>query len=39
VSVITEDGFERLPESETEGLSREMVEGRRGRPDGPNAAV
>ncbi|MET9685833.1 proteasome subunit beta [Streptomyces coeruleorubidus] len=39
VSVITEDGFERLPESETEGLSREMVEQRRGRPDGPNAAV
>jgi proteasome beta subunit len=39
VSVITEDGFERLPESETEGLSREMVEGRRSRPDGPNAAV
>jgi proteasome beta subunit len=39
VSVITEDGFERLPESETEGLSREMVEQRRNRPDGPNAAV
>ncbi|MFJ4980742.1 proteasome subunit beta [Streptomyces coeruleorubidus] len=39
VSVITEDGFERLPESETEGLSREMVEQRRSRPDGPNAAV
>lgn len=39
VSVITEDGFERLPEAETEELSREMVEQRRGRPDGPNAAV
>ncbi|GAA2420184.1 proteasome subunit beta [Streptomyces coeruleofuscus] len=39
VSVITEDGFERLPEPETEGLSREMVEQRRSRPDGPNAAV
>ncbi|MFI6853986.1 proteasome subunit beta [Streptomyces sp. NPDC050416] len=39
VSVITEDGFERLPETETEELSREMVEQRRGRPDGPNAAV
>ncbi|MDG9710923.1 proteasome subunit beta [Streptomyces sp. DH10] len=39
VSVITEDGFERLPESETEGLSREMVGQRRNRPDGPNAAV
>ncbi|MDF3146691.1 MULTISPECIES: proteasome subunit beta [unclassified Streptomyces] len=38
VSVITEDGFERLPESETEELSREIVQQRRGRPDGPNAA-
>jgi proteasome beta subunit len=37
VSVITEDGFERLPESETEELSREMVEQRRTRPDGPTA--
>ncbi len=39
VSVITEDGFERLSEAETEELSREMVEQRRGRPDGPNAGV
>ncbi|MGW2046433.1 proteasome subunit beta [Streptomyces sp. NPDC001858] len=38
VSVITEEGFERLPEPETEGLSREMVERRGSRPDGPNAA-
>ncbi|GAB7106381.1 proteasome subunit beta [Streptomyces phaeofaciens JCM 4814] len=38
VSVITADGFERLPETETESLSREMVERRRTRPDGPNAA-
>ncbi|MFJ2239133.1 proteasome subunit beta [Streptomyces sp. NPDC087859] len=37
VSVITEDGFERLPESETEQLTREMVERRSSRPDGPNA--
>ncbi|MCI3274028.1 proteasome subunit beta [Streptomyces cylindrosporus] len=37
VSVITEDGFERLPEPETEELSREMVEQRRARPDGPGA--
>ncbi|MFI6932065.1 proteasome subunit beta [Streptomyces sp. NPDC050287] len=37
VSVITEDGFERLPEPETGELSREMVEQRRTRPDGPNA--
>ncbi|MEU0200116.1 MULTISPECIES: proteasome subunit beta [unclassified Streptomyces] len=39
VSVITGDGFERLSEAETEELSREMVEQRRGRPDGPNAGV
>ncbi|AXE90776.1 proteasome subunit beta [Streptomyces sp. Go-475] len=39
VSVITGDGFERLSEAETEALSREMVEQRRGRPDGPNAGV
>ena len=38
VSVITEDGFERLPEPETEALAREMVEQRRSRPDGPTAA-
>jgi proteasome beta subunit len=37
VSLITEDGFERLSEPETEELSREMVAQRRGRPDGPNA--
>ncbi|PWI14736.1 proteasome subunit beta [Streptomyces sp. Act143] len=37
VSVITEDGFERLAEPETEELSREMVEQRRTRPDGPSA--
>jgi proteasome beta subunit len=39
VSVITEDGFERLPEPETEALSRDMVEQRGNRPDGPNARL
>ncbi|TPQ21948.1 proteasome subunit beta [Streptomyces sporangiiformans] len=39
VSVITEEGFERLPGSETAELSREMVEQRRSRPDGPAAAA
>ncbi|GAB2963457.1 proteasome subunit beta [Streptomyces pseudoechinosporeus] len=39
VSVITEEGFERLPEPETEELSREMVEQRRTQPDGPTAAT
>lgn len=37
VSLITEEGFERLAEPETEELSREMVAQRRARPDGPNA--
>ncbi|MER6090071.1 proteasome subunit beta [Streptomyces bluensis] len=37
VSVITEAGFERLPEPETEELSREMIEQRQNRPDGPTA--
>jgi proteasome beta subunit len=39
VSVITEEGFERLPESETAELSRRMIEQRRRQPDGPVAAV
>lgn len=39
VSVITEDGFERLDEAETEALSIEMVEQRRNQPDGPTAHV
>ncbi|OIK00402.1 proteasome subunit beta [Streptomyces sp. MUSC 14] len=38
VSVITADGFARLPEEETEELSREMVLRREDRPDGPHAA-
>ncbi|MFF5303843.1 proteasome subunit beta [Streptomyces sp. NPDC013161] len=38
VSVITEDGFERLPESETEALTREMVDHRSSHPDGPTVA-
>ncbi|GHE06141.1 proteasome subunit beta [Streptomyces alanosinicus] len=37
VSVITEDGFERLSETETEELSREMILWRGERPDGPHA--
>ncbi|MFI5683232.1 proteasome subunit beta [Streptomyces sp. NPDC051636] len=38
VSVITDDGFERLPEAETADLSQEMVTERRSRPDGPAAS-
>jgi proteasome beta subunit len=37
VSVITEDGFERIPEGETEELTRVMVEQRGHHPDGPLA--
>ncbi|WP_133915960.1 proteasome subunit beta [Streptomyces sp. NBC_00582] len=37
VSLITEEGFERLPEDETETLTREMVAHRTHRPDGPHA--
>ena len=37
VAVITEEGFERLSRTQTEQLSREMVEQRRTRPDGPGA--
>ncbi|MGW1290361.1 proteasome subunit beta [Streptomyces sp. NPDC002586] len=38
VCLITEDGFERLSETETEELSREMILRRGERPDGPHAA-
>ncbi|PTM84350.1 MULTISPECIES: proteasome subunit beta [unclassified Streptomyces] len=38
VSVITEEGFERLSEPETEELTRQMVQQRRSSPDGPTAA-
>ncbi|MEU0743373.1 proteasome subunit beta [Streptomyces sp. NPDC006134] len=38
VAVITEEGFDRLTEAETEELSRVMVEQRDRRPDGPVAA-
>ncbi|MGW0825078.1 proteasome subunit beta [Streptomyces sp. NPDC002845] len=39
VSVITEEGFERLPEDETEELSRVMVAQREEQPDGPTAVA
>ncbi|MFE9023567.1 proteasome subunit beta [Streptomyces sp. NPDC007808] len=39
VSVITEDGFERLSEQETEDLSREMIAQRQRQPDGPVASL
>ncbi|WP_381558836.1 proteasome subunit beta [Streptomyces eurythermus] len=39
VSVITEDGYERLPTPETEELARDMVRQRAARPDGPPATA
>lgn len=39
VSVITEDGYERLGESEVRRLSLGMVDRRHSRPDGPNAPL
>ncbi|GAA2273284.1 proteasome subunit beta [Streptomyces atrovirens] len=39
VSVITEDGYERLGESEIRRLSLDMVDRRHSRPDGPNAPL
>ncbi|MFJ4685463.1 proteasome subunit beta [Streptomyces sp. NPDC091377] len=37
VSLLTADGFERVAEDETAGLSQEMVDQRGIRPDGPPA--
>ncbi|WP_340375322.1 proteasome subunit beta [Streptomyces sp. SS7] len=39
LSVLTADGFERLPERETEDLAREIVDQRHRLPNGPVAAV
>ncbi|MFC8394766.1 MULTISPECIES: proteasome subunit beta [unclassified Streptomyces] len=39
VSVITEDGYERLGETEIRRLSLDMVDRRHSRPDGPNAPL
>ncbi|MCQ8835975.1 proteasome subunit beta [Streptomyces antimycoticus] len=39
LAVITEDGFERLSEQQTEDLCREMIQQRRSQPDGPVAVL
>ncbi|QFR00447.1 proteasome subunit beta [Streptomyces phaeolivaceus] len=39
VSLLTEDGFERQPEQETEQLAREITEQRHRQPNGPVALV
>jgi proteasome beta subunit len=39
VSVITEEGFRRLPETEVSEIARSVLDGRLERPDGPQAEV
>jgi proteasome beta subunit len=39
VTVITEDGYRKLPESEIAAIARTVVDGRQERPDGPRAEV
>jgi proteasome beta subunit len=39
VSVITEEGFRRLPEPEVSEIARSVLDGRLERPDGPQAEV
>jgi proteasome beta subunit len=39
VTVITEDGFRRLPETEVAEIARSVLDGRLERPDGPQAEV
>ncbi|WP_285776172.1 proteasome subunit beta [Microtetraspora sp. NBRC 13810] len=39
VAVITEEGFNRLPDEEVAGLVRTMLDGRMNRPDGPIAPL
>ena len=39
VSMVTEDGYHRLPESEVAQLVQEVVDARYRRPDGPNAPL
>ncbi len=39
VATITDDGFRRLPESETAEVAEQVVAGRMQSPDGPNAPL
>jgi proteasome beta subunit len=39
VATITDDGFRRLPESETAEIAEQVVAGRMQSPDGPNAPL
>ncbi|WP_327291957.1 proteasome subunit beta [Streptomyces sp. NBC_01198] len=39
ITVMTEEGFRRLPEAEVAELAREVIDARMERPDGPQAPV
>ena len=39
IATITADGFAKLPESESEEISEQVVQGRMARPDGPVAPL
>jgi len=39
ITVITEEGFRRLPEAEVSEIARSVLDGRLERPDGPQAQV
>lgn len=39
ITVITEEGFRRLPEAEVAEIARSVLDGRLERPDGPQAQV
>jgi proteasome beta subunit len=39
ITVITEEGFRRLPDSEVSEIARSVLDGRLERPDGPQAQV
>jgi proteasome beta subunit len=39
VTVVTEEGFTRMPDDEVAGMADEMLAARMQRPDGPGAAL
>jgi proteasome beta subunit len=39
ITVITEEGFRRLPDAEVAEIARSVLDGRLERPDGPQAQV
>jgi proteasome beta subunit len=39
IATVTDDGFRKLPEAESEAYARQVVEGRMTDPDGPKASL